>query len=101
MEFLCFPLVSFFLMVSCLGCMTGTVAVDDSTLVGAIVDTKSRKGKEEIVAMKIAMDKFNNNSKTHKLSLIVRDFNGELAQAALISWSFLLLLLHLTRLFTL
>ncbi|KAL6333558.1 hypothetical protein AAG906_028743 [Vitis piasezkii] len=42
---------------------------------------------EEMTAMKIAVDKFNNNSKNHKLSIISRDFTGELNRAALIGWS--------------
>ena len=40
-----------------------------------------------MTAMKIAVDKFNNNSKNHKHSIISRDFTGELNRAALIGWS--------------
>ncbi|XP_019078063.2 glutamate receptor 2.7 [Vitis vinifera] len=38
-----------------------------------------------MTAMKIAVDKFNNNSKNHKHSIISRDFTGELNRAALIA----------------
>ncbi|RVW29676.1 hypothetical protein CK203_098319 [Vitis vinifera] len=47
----------------------------------AIIDSNSRKGKEEMTAMKIAVDKFNNNSKNHKHSIISADFTGELNRA--------------------
>lgn len=70
------------------GYITGTAAADhNSTIIGAIVDTNSRKGKEEITAMKIAVDKFNKNSDNHKLSLVFGQFTGELYQAALTGWS--------------
>ncbi|KAJ9690578.1 hypothetical protein PVL29_012963 [Vitis rotundifolia] len=82
--FFYFSLTSILLIVSHLGYIT-SIAVDDnnSTIIGAIIDANSRKGKEEITAIKIAVDKFNNNSKNHKLSLIFQNFTGELYRAAL------------------
>uniref|UniRef100_F6HM63 Uncharacterized protein n=1 Tax=Vitis vinifera TaxID=29760 RepID=F6HM63_VITVI len=81
--FICFSLTSILLIVCHLGYITGTAVDDNSTIIGAIIDANSRKGKEEITAIKIAVDKFNNNSKNHKLSLISRNFTGELYGAAL------------------
>ncbi|KAL6312410.1 hypothetical protein AAG906_029021 [Vitis piasezkii] len=83
--FFCFSLVSILLIVSHHGYITATAADITSTIIGAIIDSNSRKGKEEMTAMKIAVDKFNNNSKNHKLSIISRDFTGELNRAALIA----------------
>ncbi|KAJ9690596.1 hypothetical protein PVL29_012980 [Vitis rotundifolia] len=81
--FFYFSLTSILLIASHLGYITGTAADHTSTIIGAIIDANSRKGKEEITAMKIAVDKFNNNSKNHKLSLVFRNFTGELYRAAL------------------
>ncbi|KAJ9690576.1 hypothetical protein PVL29_012961 [Vitis rotundifolia] len=98
--FFYFSLTSILLIVSHLGYITGTAVDDDnstiigaiiddnshddnSTIIGAIIDDNSRKGKEEITAIKIAVDRFNNNSKNHKLSLIFRNFTGKLYRAAL------------------
>ncbi|KAJ9690591.1 hypothetical protein PVL29_012975 [Vitis rotundifolia] len=81
--FFYFSLTSILLIVSHLGYITGTAGDDNSTIIGAIIDSNSRKGKEEITAIKIAVDKFNNNSKNHKLSLVFRNFTGELCRAAL------------------
>ncbi|KAL6333651.1 hypothetical protein AAG906_028836 [Vitis piasezkii] len=81
--FFYFSLTSILLIASHLGYITGTAADHTSTIIGAIIDANSRKGKEEITAMKIAVDKFNNNAKNHKLSLVFRNFTGELYQAAL------------------
>ena len=85
--FIYFSLTSILLIVCHLGYITGTAVDDNSTIIGAIIDANSRKGKEEITAIKIAVDKFNNNSKNHKLSLISRNFTGELYGAALTGWS--------------
>ncbi|KAJ9690595.1 hypothetical protein PVL29_012979 [Vitis rotundifolia] len=81
--FIYFSLTSILLIVSHLGHIIGTAADDNSTIIGAIIDANSRKGKEEITAIKIAVEKFNNNSKNRKLSLVFRNFTGELYQAAL------------------
>ncbi|RVW79140.1 Glutamate receptor 2.9 [Vitis vinifera] len=81
--FFYFSLTSILLIASHLGYITGTASDHTSTIIGAIIDANSRKGKEEITAMKIAVDKFNNNSKNHKLSLVFRNFTGELYRAAL------------------
>ena len=85
--FFYFSLTSILLIASHLGYITGTASDHTSTIIGAIIDANSRKGKEEITAMKIAVDKFNNNSKNHKLSLVFRNFTGELYRAALTGWS--------------
>ncbi|KAJ9690590.1 hypothetical protein PVL29_012974 [Vitis rotundifolia] len=81
--FFYFSLTSILLIVSHLGYITGTAVDEDSTIIGAIIDANSRKGKEGITAIKIAVDKFNNNSKNHKLSLIFQNFTGNLYRAAL------------------
>ncbi|KAJ9690577.1 hypothetical protein PVL29_012962 [Vitis rotundifolia] len=81
--FIYFSLTSILLIVSHLGHIIGTAADDNSTIIGAIIDANSRKGKEEITAIKIAVEKFNDNSKNRKLSLVFRNFTGELYQAAL------------------
>ncbi|RVW79167.1 hypothetical protein CK203_051298 [Vitis vinifera] len=57
--FFCFSLISILLIVSHHGYITATAADITSTIIGAIIDSNSRKGKEEMTAMKIAVDKFN------------------------------------------
>lgn len=52
------------------------------TKVGAIVNLKSRMGKEQKTAMDIAADNFNNLSKTHSLLLHFRDSDRDPLTAA-------------------
>lgn len=52
------------------------------TNVGAIVNLKSRMGKEQKTAMDIAADNFNNLSKTHSVLLHFRDSDGDPLYAA-------------------
>ncbi|XP_044461043.1 glutamate receptor 2.7-like [Mangifera indica] len=50
--------------------------------VGAIIDKNSLIGKQEITAMNVAVQSFNSNSKSHKLSLHIRDHGRDPFQAA-------------------
>jgi hypothetical protein len=45
---------------------------NEVTNIGAIIDVNSRIGKEEKIGMEIAVQNFNKNSNTHKLSLYIR-----------------------------
>ncbi|KAJ4703591.1 Glutamate receptor [Melia azedarach] len=56
---------------------------DEITKIGAIVDVHSHIGKEEITAMKIAVQNFNIKSTNHKLSLRIRDHRRDPFQAAM------------------
>ncbi|KAJ4703590.1 Glutamate receptor [Melia azedarach] len=56
---------------------------DEITKIGAIVDVHSHIGKEEITAMKIAVQNFNTNSRNHKLSLQIREHGSDPFRAAM------------------
>ena len=62
----------------------GAKDINDSkvTNIGAIIDVNSRTGKEEKTAMEIAVQKFNNGSPNHKLSLYFQDSQNSPLQAA-------------------
>jgi len=62
----------------------GAKEINDSkvTNIGAIIDVNSRTGKEEKTAMEIAVQKFNNGSPNHKLSLYFQDSRSSPLQAA-------------------
>ncbi|PNT39670.2 hypothetical protein POPTR_004G052500v4 [Populus trichocarpa] len=62
----------------------GAKDINDSkvTNIGAIIDVNSRTGKEEKTAMEIAVQKFNNGSPKHKLSLYFQDSRSSPLQAA-------------------
>ncbi|XP_077251166.1 glutamate receptor 2.7-like isoform X1 [Tasmannia lanceolata] len=45
--------------------------------IGAIIDTETRIGKEQKIAMEIAIQDFNNTSNISKLSLHIRDSSGD------------------------
>ncbi|XP_034893800.1 glutamate receptor 2.7 isoform X2 [Populus alba] len=62
----------------------GAEDINDSkvTNIGAIIDVNSRTGKEERTAMEIAVQKFNNGSPNHKLSLYFQDSRSSPLQAA-------------------
>ena len=53
------------------------------TDVGVIIDVSSRKGKEVITAMEIAVQNFNNSSSNHKLNLQIHDRGKYPLQAAI------------------
>ncbi|KAL5772297.1 hypothetical protein ACOSQ2_012221 [Xanthoceras sorbifolium] len=53
------------------------------TDVGVIIDVSSRKGKEVITAMEIAVQNFNSSSRNHKLNLHIRDHERQSLQAAM------------------
>ncbi|KAL5841527.1 hypothetical protein ACOSQ3_012130 [Xanthoceras sorbifolium] len=71
--------ISFFFILSC-----GDEAGDSYKLIniGAIIDVKSRVGKEEKVAMEIAVQDFNNASQNYKLSLHFQDPERDPLRAA-------------------
>ncbi|KAG2683887.1 hypothetical protein I3760_10G054800 [Carya illinoinensis] len=64
-AWLLFPVVLLFLLIVSDGAETKTKV----TGIGMIIDPNSRIGKEEKVAMEIAVQNYNNRSKTHKVSL--------------------------------
>ncbi|KAK3207029.1 hypothetical protein Dsin_021075 [Dipteronia sinensis] len=53
------------------------------TDVGVIIDVSSRKGKEVITAMEIAVQNFNSSSRNHKLNIHIRDHGKHPLQAAI------------------
>ncbi|KAH7568902.1 hypothetical protein JRO89_XS06G0070100 [Xanthoceras sorbifolium] len=71
--------ISFFFILSC-----GDEAGDSYKLtnIGAIIDVNSRVGKEEKVAMQIAVQDFNNAYQNHKLSLHFQDRERDPLRAA-------------------
>ncbi|KAL5772301.1 hypothetical protein ACOSQ2_012225 [Xanthoceras sorbifolium] len=71
--------ISFFVILSC-----GDEVGDSYKLIniGAIIDVNSRVGKEEKVAMEIAVQDFNNASQNHKLSLHFQDRERDPLRAA-------------------
>ncbi|KAI8567927.1 hypothetical protein RHMOL_Rhmol02G0159100 [Rhododendron molle] len=62
-----FPLLFSFLLVLSHGSFTTAETV--TVNIGAVIDVDSRIGKEQKVAMEIAVENFNNTSTQHKLSL--------------------------------
>ena len=52
------------------------------TNIGAIIDINSRTGKQEKIAMEIAVEKFNNGSPNHKLYPYFKDSRRSPLQAA-------------------
>ncbi|KAJ6935634.1 hypothetical protein NC652_010602 [Populus alba x Populus x berolinensis] len=62
----------------------GAKDIHDSkvTNIGAIIDVNSRTGKQEKTAMEIAVQKFNNGSPNHNLSLYFQDSRRSPLQAA-------------------
>ncbi|KAG5561805.1 hypothetical protein RHGRI_004747 [Rhododendron griersonianum] len=62
-----FPLLFSFLLVLSHGSFTTAETV--TVNIGAVIDADSRVGKEQKVAMEIAVENFNNTSTQHKLSL--------------------------------
>ena len=53
-----------------------------TTNIGAIINVNSRIGKEQNIAMKIAVQSFNNKSLNHKFSLYFHNLSGDSLQAA-------------------
>ncbi|XP_059638917.1 glutamate receptor 2.7-like [Cornus florida] len=77
--FLFHVFISFILILS-----HGSIAKADKVTLhmGAIIDFDSRIGKEQKLAMKIALHNFNNNSQLHKLSLHFRNSGGDPIRSA-------------------
>lgn len=67
---LAFPtyLFIFFVLVNC---YQGEATNGDNKVIsiGAIIDVNSRVGKEQLVAMDLAAQSYNNTSKSHKMAL--------------------------------
>lgn len=69
-SFLIFPLFSTLLLFNCFNVGASFYGTTD---IGAIIDMNSESGKQQRRAMEIAAQSFNENSKTHNISLHFRD----------------------------
>ncbi|CAI9782036.1 unnamed protein product [Fraxinus pennsylvanica] len=63
-------------------CLSLAVQADNSvTNIGAIIDVDSRVGKEQKIAMIMALQNFNNNSSNHRLNIYFRNASKDPVQA--------------------
>ncbi|GMY37616.1 glutamate receptor 2.9-like [Fagus crenata] len=68
-----FPVLIFFLLIVSYGYGAAEANNINVTGVGLIIDVNTRIGKEEKIAIEIAAQNYNTTSKTHKLSLYIKD----------------------------
>uniref|UniRef100_A0A2N9J0C8 Glutamate receptor n=1 Tax=Fagus sylvatica TaxID=28930 RepID=A0A2N9J0C8_FAGSY len=68
-----FPVLIFFLLIVSYGYGAAEANNINVTGVGLIIDVNTRIGKEEKIAIEIAAQNYHTTSKTHKLSLYIKD----------------------------
>ena len=83
-----FPVLIFFLLIVSYdyGAAEANINV---TGVGLIIDVNTRIGKEEKIAIEIAAQNYNTTSKTHKLSLYIKDSTIRVTSAGKFSFTYL------------
>ena len=84
-----FPVLIFFLLIVSYGYGAAEANNINVTGVGLIIDVNTRIGKEEKIAIEIAAQNYHTTSKTHKLSLYIKDSTIRVTSAGKFSITYL------------